>query len=64
MFVPLVIDGITSWNRFMYQISLYYPGFLRQLLLQQIDDPTGNNLKIIIENICTKLEESGMFLSS
>ena len=56
-FVSLVIDGTTSWNRSMYQISLYYPGILRHLLLQQIDNPTGNNLKIIIENICTKLEE-------
>ena len=41
----------------MYQISLYYPGLLRHLLFQQIDDPTGNNLKVIIENICTKFKE-------
>lgn len=55
--MSLVIDGTTSWNRSMYQISLYYPGLLRHLLLQQIDDQTGNNLKIIIENICTELRK-------
>lgn len=53
--VSLVIDGTTSWNRSLYQFSIYYPGKLRHLSLIQIDKPTAENLKIVINSICEEL---------
>lgn len=58
--VSLVIDGTTSWNKSLYQISIYYPGLLRHLTLIQIDKPTANNLKIVINSICEELSKNNI----
>lgn len=29
----MIIDGTTSWNKSLYQISIYYPGILRKKVL-------------------------------
>ena len=49
--VSLIIDGTTSWNQSLYQISIYHPGLLRHLTLIKIDNPTAKNIKFIIESM-------------
>ena len=55
--ISLVIDGTTSWNRTLYQFSLFYPGILRHFSLIQIEKATGDNIRNIFNLICEHLRK-------
>ncbi|KAK8837477.1 hypothetical protein M9Y10_036474 [Tritrichomonas musculus] len=58
--VSLIIDGTTSWNKSLYQVSIYYPNIVRHHSLIQINPATAENLIIIIQKICQQLSEKNI----